>query len=61
MRRRIPAMSSRKFIRLLKKGGAEFLREGKVGHTIFQRFVTGRRMVAPIQMGKRELAPDYLK
>jgi len=54
-------MSSRKFIRLLKKGGAEFLREGKVGHTIFQRFVTGRRMVAPIQMGKRELAPDYLK
>jgi len=54
-------MSSRKFIRLLKKGGAEFLREGKGDHTIYQRFVEGRRKVAPVQMGKRELDPDYAK
>ena len=54
-------MSSRKFIRLLKKGGAEFLREGKGAHTIYQRFVEGRRKVAPVQMGKRELDPDYMK
>ena len=55
----IPAMSSRKLVRLILKAGAVFEREGKGDHSIYRREVEGRVYKAPVQMGKRELRPEY--
>jgi len=61
MLRAIPSMSSRKLVRLLKKGNAYFLRQGKTDHAIYERIVEGRRFAAPVQMGKKSLDPNYCK
>jgi len=58
-RKSIPAMSSKKLVRLIYNGGAVFDREGKGDHTIYKREVAGRILKAPIQMGKEELRPEY--
>ncbi len=58
-RRKIPAMSSRKLIRLVKRAGAVFDREGKGDHVIYKRAVKGRLLKAPILQGKTELPPEY--
>ena len=52
-------MSSRKLIRLVKKAGAVFDREGKGDHGIYKRVVEGRLLKAPILQGKSELPPEY--
>jgi predicted RNA binding protein YcfA (HicA-like mRNA interferase family) len=59
MHKKIPPMPSRELIRLAQKSGAHFKRHGKGDHDIYERFVGGVRKVAPIQMGKRELRPEY--
>jgi predicted RNA binding protein YcfA (HicA-like mRNA interferase family) len=59
MRRKIPAMSSKKLVKLVKDAGAYFVRHGKGDHDIFERIVAGQRKAAPIQMGKSELRPEY--
>ena len=41
-RRKIPAMSSRKLIRLLERAGAVFDREGRGDHAIYKREVRGK-------------------
>lgn len=61
MGKRIPSLSSEKFVRLLLEGGARFVRQRGTSHAIYQRFVAGRRYVAPVQMGKKSLDPDYVK
>jgi predicted RNA binding protein YcfA (HicA-like mRNA interferase family) len=61
MAKAIPSMSSRKLVRLLRKGNAHFLRQGKTDHAIYERVVEGRRYAAPVQMGKRSLDPNYCK
>jgi predicted RNA binding protein YcfA (HicA-like mRNA interferase family) len=61
MYRKIPSMSSRKFMRLLGKGGATFVRQRATDHTIFERIVNGRRYAAPVLSGKRTLDPNYCK
>jgi predicted RNA binding protein YcfA (HicA-like mRNA interferase family) len=59
MRRKIPAMSSKKLVKLVKEAGGYFVRHGKGDHDIYERIVGGVRRVAPIQMGKQELRPEY--
>jgi predicted RNA binding protein YcfA (HicA-like mRNA interferase family) len=58
-KKRIPAMSSRKLVSLLRKAGAARDREGKGDHTIYKRIVNNQTRKAPVQMGKRELPPEY--
>jgi predicted RNA binding protein YcfA (HicA-like mRNA interferase family) len=53
---KVPSMSSRKLIRLLEKGGAIFVRQGKTDHAIYSRIVAGKRYSTPVQMGKKTLA-----
>jgi len=57
----IPAMSSRKFVRLLERGGARFVRQKGTSHAIYERIVNDVKLRAPVVMGKRELPPKYIK
>ena len=52
-------MSSRKLIRLVKRAGAVFDREGKGDHVIYKRVAERRVLKAPILQGKSELPPEY--
>ena len=61
MPKRIPAMSSKKFAKLLTRGGAIFVRQGSTSHAIFEREKEGMVYRAPVVMGKRELSPKYMK
>ncbi len=58
---KVPSMSSRQLIRLLEKGGAIFVRQGKTDHAIYSRIVAGKRYSTPVQMGKKTLDPVYCK
>lgn len=58
---KIPAMSSREFVRLLEKGGARFVRQGSTDHAIYSRIIKEKRYSAPVQMGKKSLDPIYCK
>jgi len=58
---KIPSMSSRELCRLLEKGGAKFVRQGKTDHAIYSRIVKGKRYSAPVQMGKKTLDHVYCK
>jgi predicted RNA binding protein YcfA (HicA-like mRNA interferase family) len=58
-KKRIPAMSSRKFVKLLRKAGADFDRWGKGDHAIYRRESKGAVRKAPVLMGKKELRPEY--
>ena len=57
----VPSMSSNELVKLLEKGGATFVRQGKTDHAIYSRVKGGRRYSAPIQMGKKTLDPVYCK
>ncbi|MBC8180164.1 type II toxin-antitoxin system HicA family toxin [candidate division KSB1 bacterium] len=58
---KIPSLSSKKLTRLLEKGGAVFVRQGKTDHAIYSRTLDGNRYSAPVQMGKKSLDPVYCK
>ena len=58
---KVPSMSSKALIKLLEKGGAIFVRQGKTDHAIYSRIVEGKRYSAPVQMGKKTLDPVYCK
>jgi predicted RNA binding protein YcfA (HicA-like mRNA interferase family) len=58
-RKKIPAMSSRKLIKLLRQTGAVFDRNGRGDHVIYRREVKGKLMKAPVLQGKKELPPEY--
>jgi len=60
MPKNIPSLKPRELIRLLEKGGCSFYREGKGNHSIYVRTVGGKKRVAPIDMGARELSPPYV-
>jgi predicted RNA binding protein YcfA (HicA-like mRNA interferase family) len=59
--KRIPAMSSKKFARLLTRGGAIFVRQRGTSHAIFERDNESEVYRAPVVMGKQELSPKYMK
>ncbi|KPK88284.1 hypothetical protein AMJ80_11290 [bacterium SM23_31] len=58
---KVPSMPSNELVKLLKKGGAVFVRQGATDHAIYSRVVEGRRYSAPVQMGKKTLDPVYCK
>ena len=58
---KVPAMSSNELAKLLEKGGAILVRQGKTDHAIYARIVQGKRYAAPVQMGKKTLDPIYCK
>lgn len=58
---KIPSMSSNQLVRLLEKGCATFVRQGKTDHSIYARTIEDRRHSAPVQMGKKTLDPVYCK
>jgi len=59
-RSKIPSMSSKKLIKLLKQAGAVFDREGRGDHVIYKREVGGKVLLkAPVLESKKELPPEY--
>lgn len=58
---KVPAMGSKKLVKLLEDGGAFFVRQGATDHAIYARVVDGKRYSAPVQMGKKSLDPVYCK
>ena len=58
---KLPSISSNKLVKLLSKGGAVFVRQGKTDHAIYSRMVQGNRYSVPVQMGKKTLDPIYCK
>lgn len=61
MSKDIPSMSSRKFEKLLLKGGAVKVRHKSSSHAIFRRVKGEKTHSAPVVMGKKELSPKYIK
>lgn len=61
MSRRIAPMSSKKFAKLLTRGGARFVRQKSSSHAIFEREKEGRVYRAPVVMAKKELSSNYMK
>jgi len=58
---KVPSMSSKALAKLLERGGAVFVRQGKTDHAIYSRKIEGKRYSAPVQMGKKTLDPFYCK
>ncbi len=58
---KIPSMSSKKLVRLLERGGSEFIRQGSTDHAIYARIFENKRYSAPVQVGKKSLDPIYCK
>lgn len=58
---KIPSMSSKQFIKLLEKGGANFVRQKSTDHAIYSRYSNNKRYSAPVLMGKKTLDPNYCK
>lgn len=61
MYKKIPPMSSKKFIKLLARGDVRFVRQRSTSHAIFEREKEGTVCRAPVVMGKKELSPKYMK
>lgn len=61
MMSKFPSLSSKQLVKILQKGGAVFVRQGKTDHAIYARIVEGKRYSAPVQMGKKSLDPVYSK
>jgi len=57
--KRIPPMSSKKFVKLLARGGAKFIRQKSTSHAIFERQKEGGVYRAPVVMAKKELSPKF--
>ena len=58
---KVPSMSSKALVKLLERGGAVFVRQGKTDHAMYSRTIGGKRYSAPVQMGKKTLDPVYCK
>lgn len=58
---KLPALSSKKFKKILGKNGVYFARQGATDHAIFVRETPEKKFAAPVQMGKQELSPNYIK
>lgn len=61
MSKKLPAMSSKKFVRLLQEAGVVFIRQRRTSHAIFERVKEDQIYRAPVVMDKEELAPEYIK
>jgi len=61
MSKKIPSLSSQKFIFLLKRNGVKFIRQRHTSHAIFERRKKGKIFRAPVITAKKELSPKYIK
>jgi len=59
--KKIPPMSSQKFVKLLNRGDARFVRQSGTSHAIFEREKDGTIYRAPVIMARSELSPKYMK
>jgi len=59
--KKIPPMSSQKFVKLLNRGDARFVRQSGTSHAIFKREKDGTIYRAPVIMARNELSPKYMK
>jgi predicted RNA binding protein YcfA (HicA-like mRNA interferase family) len=60
MPKNIPSLKPQELIKLLKKAGCRFYREGKGDHSLYTRVVEDKTRVVPIDMGAREMSPAYI-
>jgi len=60
MPKNIPALKPKKLIKILEKGGCQFLREGKGDHCLYLREINNQRRIVPIDMGAKEMSPAYV-
>ena len=60
MPKNVPSLKPRQLIRILKKGGCEFHRQGKGDHELYVRNLEDRKRIAPIDMGASEFSPAYV-
>lgn len=60
MPKNVPSLKPRELIRILEKGGCNFLRPGKGDDRLYVRYNEGKRRVVPIDMGANELSPPYV-
>jgi len=60
MPKNLPSLKARQLIRLLESAGCKFYREGKGDHTLYVRYVEGKKRVVPIDMGEKEFSPPYV-
>jgi predicted RNA binding protein YcfA (HicA-like mRNA interferase family) len=58
---KIPSVSSKKFIHLLQKSGAKFVRQRGTSHAIYERKVRNIIYRAPVITAKKDLSPKYIK
>lgn len=57
--KKIQPMSSKKYVKLLARGGVRFVRQSGTSHVIFERENVGK--VSFMVMGKKELSPKYME
>ncbi len=60
MPKNMPSLKAKQLIRILKSGGCTFYREGKGDHTLYVRYLEGKKRVVPIDMGERDFSPSYV-
>lgn len=61
MSKKIPPTSSQRFVKLLNRGDARFVRQSGTSHAIFEREKDGTIYRAPVIMARSELSPKYMK
>ncbi len=60
MPKNIPSLKPKELIRILRRGGCDFYRNGKGDHKLYMRYYEGKKRVVPIDMGAGELSPPYV-
>lgn len=60
MPKNIPSLKPKQLIKILKKGGCLFYREGKGDHSLYIRELEDERRIVPIDMGAKEMSPAYI-
>ncbi|NER22128.1 MAG: type II toxin-antitoxin system HicA family toxin [Symploca sp. SIO1C2] len=60
MPKNIPSLKPQQLIKLLKKAGCVFYREGKGDHSLYSRVTEDKTRIVPIDVGAREMSPAYV-
>jgi len=60
MPKNIPSLKPKELIKILKKGGCQFHREGKGDHRLYRREVQEQSRIVPIDIGAKEMSPAYV-
>jgi len=60
MPKNIPSLKPKELIRILKRSGCAFHRQGKGDHQLYLRHLRGRKRIVLIDMGAGEFAPAYV-